>query len=167
MTPGWPASASPEPAGWGPAGLLAVAGQRPDQGRVAPGDGIHNQAVEAVVLGAPGPDRDDGGLEGFLHFGEHEVGAARVLDLEVVHPDRRLALARHREAGLGQRLQAHVVEHWQDIGQGRRFARTIELEAELQGAVGLGAVGAARTVCRPHGLDHGEVGQRLGAKRSR
>ena len=144
-------------------GLLAVAGQRADQGGVPPGDRqLHHQAVEAVVLGATGPNGDHGVLEGALQLGEHQLGAARILDLEVVDPDRGQARPRNREAGFGERLQPHVVEDRQDVRQRRRGLRAIELEPELQRAVGLGAIGPhADRLSRRHALDHRQIGQRL------
>ncbi len=144
--------------------LLAVAGQRPDQGRVPPGDRqLQHQAVEAVVLRAAGPDRDDRVLEGLFQPGEDQLRAMRILELEVVHPDDLAVGAADGEARLDQRLQAHVVEDRQDVGERGRPARPIELEAELQLAVGGRTVGAdGHGLPSRHALDHRQVLQRLG-----
>ena len=72
------------------AGLLAIAGQGADQGRLAPADAeFEHQAVEAVALGLAGPDGGEGGLERALDVAERQGAAARVLQQELVDVDLR------------------------------------------------------------------------------
>ncbi|MNI04398.1 hypothetical protein D3C73_573200 [compost metagenome] len=120
------------------AGLLAIAGQGADQGRLAPVDAqLEHQAVEAVALGAAVPHGLEGLFERRLQVGEHQVGAARILQQEVVDIDGLLADHADHVIGFLQRLQPHVGQDRQDVRQRHGRAAAVQLEAELQiGLVG-------------------------------
>ena len=142
--------------------LLTIAGQGADQGGLAPADAqLQHQAVEAVALGAARPDGDEGGLEGLLDVAEHQMLAGFVAQHELVDPDR-LAGRRHLEALFDQRLQAHVLQDRQHIGQRGSGARAIELEAERHRAVARAAEGAdADGLALGQVVDDRDVGQGL------
>ena len=144
--------------------LLPVSRQRAHQGRVAPRDGkLHHQAVEAVILGPAAPDGDDGVLERVLDLSEDQVRAAGILDLEVVDPDGVATFRGDGEPGLGQRLQAHVLQDRQHVGERRRDDPAIQLEAEVQRPVRVGAIGAhAHLLVAGEAVDDRHVLQRLG-----
>ena len=77
-------------------------------------------------------------------------------------PDGGLARPADGEARLGHRLQAHVVEDRQHVGQRRRQGAAIELEAELDRVVGGRAIGAhGHFPVLGHGVDHGQARQGL------
>ena len=143
--------------------LLAIPRQRPDQRRIAPGKGkLHHQAIEAVVFRPSGPDGDHSVLERILDLAKDQVAATRVLNLEVVNPDGGCAGRRDPEPGLGDRLQAHVVQNRQNVGQMSRLAPPIELHPEHQQAVGSRAIGpGAEGLIGARGLDDRNVFQRL------
>ena len=148
------------------AGLLTPARQGPDQGRLAPGNSqFQNQTIEAVALGAAGPDRDQSGFEGGPHLVELDRLALGVLQQIVVDPYRLAGVARrpHGKARLIQPLQSHVLDNRQDVRQGCRPRPDIELEAEAGCRVAGGSVGA-----HPHRLaapgqvvDNAQVAQGL------
>ncbi len=148
--------------------LLAIARQRADQRRLAPADRqLQHQPVEAVVLGVADPDRQEGGLEHLADGREREPLAARIVEHELVGPDRAPpALApdgRQLEALFRQRLQAHVVEDRQHVGERDRIAGAVELEAEAArrvAGVAEGADGDRRLLADP--ADRRQVGERLG-----
>jgi hypothetical protein len=92
--------------------LLAPAGEGAHQRRLAPVDAeLDHQTVEAVALGLAAEHRQEGVLERLLHIGEDEVGAARILDQELVHIDAGPVGGLDLEAVLDDRLEPHVVEH--------------------------------------------------------
>ncbi len=123
--------------------LLAIAGQGADQGRLAPMDAqFQHQAIKAVALCAAGPDRREGGFEGRLYVGKRQGFAAWIFQQEVVDIDRRVAGRADDVVRLFQRLQPHVGQDRQDVGQGDGRAATIEFEAELQRAFVRRAEGA-------------------------
>ena len=145
------------------AGLLAVAGPGAHQGGLAPADAqLDHQPVEAVALRAPVPHRREGRLERGAHVVEHQPVAAGVLQQEGVRPHGGRARAADGEAVLLQRLQPHVVEDGQHVGQRHGVALAVELEAEL-------ARVAAGVAIGPHGhragrrqrLQRGHVAQGL------
>ena len=148
--------------------LLAIAGEGSHQRHLAPAIAqLQHQAVEAVVLGRPAPDRQEGLLEGDLHVGEQQVLAALVFQHELMHPgDHPAAVVQglgDGEAFLGERLQAHVLQHGQNLGQRHGVARAVELEAEAGlGVVGVAEGADAKIVRLAHALDDRQVGQGLG-----
>ena len=74
--------------GWVEPGLLAIARQRPDQRRFAPGAGQReHEPVETVVLGPAGPDRGERGLEFARGLGEVDRLAVGGAGFDVVDKD--------------------------------------------------------------------------------
>ena len=125
------------------AGLLAIVGQGADQGRLAPFDAqFDHQTIEAVALVAAGPDGGEGVLERPLHIVEDQGLAARILHQELMDVDLGVAQRTDGVAIFLQRLQAHVGQDRQNVGQGHGRAATIQFEAELQAAVVRVAEGA-------------------------
>ena len=117
------------------AGLLAIAGQRPDQRRLAPMHAqLDHQPVERIAFGLAGPNRHEGGLEGRPHPIELQRLAGAVHQHELMHPgDDVLAacrLMRQGKAFLGKPLEAHVVQDRQNVGEGDGGPGAIELQSE-------------------------------------
>ena len=126
-------------------GLLAIAGESPHQGRLAPVDAqLQHQPVEPVAFGATRPDRREGRLERALHIGELKVAAARVLHQELMNVDFRLARRTQGVAPFLERLETHVGEDRQHVRQRHRRPPPIQFEAEIQRAFALDAEGAHR-----------------------
>ena len=91
-TPGWFDSACfLHPLRRVQARLLAVAGQRADQGRVAPGDrrAPCTRRLKPSFSVRPVQTATTASSNASLTSANTRSRAARVLDLEVVHPDRR------------------------------------------------------------------------------
>ena len=144
------------------AGLLAVFGEGADQSRVAPADAkLQHQTVEAVGFGVFGPDGREGVLERILDVGEAEIAAARVLEQELVDVDGVALDGAHGVTELLKRLEAHVRQDRQDIGERGRVASPVELEAELEVGVLRGAEGANDHVSGAEPVHFAEIDQGL------
>ena len=108
---------------------LAVGAQYGDLTPGQPGNG--DEPVEAVVLDLAGPDFREAILEGVLHVDGVQLDPALAEHAEIVNPVALLAAGgRDSIGGLLDHLEAHVLEHRQNVGQGYRIAGTIDLEME-------------------------------------
>ncbi len=96
-----------------------------------------------------------------MEFGEFADMRGRQLDDEFVHPEAA-AIDHDLVAIFLKRLEAHIVEHGQDVGQGNRpVGAGIELETEERRRIVRTLIGAQRDgivlvqVRQLHRVDHG------------
>ncbi len=115
------------------AGLPQVLGVRPQHHRLAPVQaGPQHQLVEVVALRTAGPHRREGVLEPLARVvAVHPLGDAQP---EVVDPGGGAVGAAQLVRPLVDDLDAETVQHRQDLGQGDRLTRAVDLEAALVGA---------------------------------
>ncbi len=110
--------------------LDTITAQRAQQGDLAPRLAGEGQGVETVILGLAVPQGQSRFLEFVVKFGEFADVRRRQLDQELVNP-ARATLGLDFVAVFLERLQAHIVEHGQDVGQGHgAIGAGIELETE-------------------------------------
>ena len=149
------------------AGLHAVARTGAQEGRLAPAhpDGEH-QPVEAVALRAVVQHRQQRILERTGHLVDR-IGLADVqFSLELVDPDRFLAvldLPADLVAGFSEDFQAEILQHGHHGGQGQRLAAAVELDPDPPLGIARHAVGARGQLgVFGQALHAGDVGERLG-----
>ena len=92
---------------------------------------VQHQLVEAVVLHLAVPDAMKGVVEILSHPGQVDFAAAFDLHVEVMDPDRLRGILRHHLVGhFADDLEAHVLEHRQDVRERDRLAGHIDLEVQ-------------------------------------
>ena len=115
----------------GDARLAQVADIGAQDHHLAPAEaGPYDQAVEAVILHLAVPDALEGLLE--IVANRREIDFPAIAAHEEIMDIDGLALITgpHGEGMLGNHLEAHVLEHGQDVGEGHRLATVIHLEMD-------------------------------------
>ena len=138
---------------------LAVEPQDRDLARVEAGR--QHQAVEAVILDAARPDRDERLLEAAADRGGHRGRGNRAGEREFVHPDRGAVDGVDPERLLGDDAQPEILEHRQHIRQGDRLGAAIEPQPRAA-AAGDRVQRDFERRAGQHPLDPRQVGDRLG-----
>ena len=88
----------------------------------------HDQAVEAVALGAAGEYAEESVLHGRGHRGHVDVAGQRIGEIEIVHPELAPVGAHQPVGAFAEHPHPEVLEHRDHVGELDRAIGAVELE---------------------------------------